>query len=134
MGHAASHEEAQDLVSKSEQLKGLVSRLRSVPGVEGAALVSRDGLPVITDLPPSFDRETFSAMVAAMVGAAETALIEAGRGTPDRVSMENKDTRIIASGVNEQFLLVVSAKRDFDLLAFNKAVASFGAELRTLTA
>ncbi|HEX9815585.1 MAG TPA: roadblock/LC7 domain-containing protein, partial [Candidatus Thermoplasmatota archaeon] len=96
-------------------MRGLLSRLRAINGVDGAALVSRDGLPVVADLPSTFDRETFSAMLAATVGAAETALIEAGRGVPDRIILENQGTRIMAMGVSEQFLLVVSGRGDLNL-------------------
>jgi uncharacterized protein len=122
------------LLSKSEQLKGLLSRLRTVNGVDGAAVVSRDGLPVVVDLPASFDRETFSAMVAAMVGAAETALIEAGRGVPDRIILENKQTRILATGVSDQFLLVVTGRGDLNTEGLRTTIDSLAKELQLLTA
>lgn len=115
-------------------MKGLLSRLRAINGVDGAALVSRDGLPVVADLPPTFDRETFSAMLAATVGAAETALLEAGRGVPDRIVLENKGTRILAMGVSDQFLLVVSGRGDLNLDSVRDAIAALAKELQTLTA
>lgn len=115
-------------------MKGLLSRLRAINGVDGAALVSRDGLPVVADLPATFDRETFSAMLAATVGAAETALIEAGRGVPDRIVLENKGTRIMAMGVSDQFLLVVSGRGDLNLETLKVAIAGLTKELQVLTA
>lgn len=115
-------------------MKGLLSRLRTISGVDGAALISRDGLPVVVDLPSTFDRETFSAMLAATVGAAETAMIEAGRGVPDRIILENKGTRIMAMGVSDQFLLVVSGRGDLNLDNVRAAVAGLAKELQALTA
>ena len=102
--------------------------------MDGAAIVSRDGLPVVVDLPATFDRESFSAMVAAMVGAAETALIEAGRGTPERIIMENAGTRILATGVSDRFLLVVTGRGDLSMDRLSAAIASLSKELQTLTA
>lgn len=110
-------------------MKGLVSRLRGINGVSGAALISRDGLPVVSDLPATYDRETFSAMVAAMVGAAETALIEAGGGIPERVIMDNQSTRVVAMGVSDQFLLVVTGRGDLDLDRLRAAFAAMTKEI-----
>src|SRR5688500_6460447 len=115
-------------------MRGLLSRLRTITGVDGAALVSRDGLPVVADLPPTFDRETFSAMLAATAGAAETALIEAGRGVPERIVLENQGTRILAMGVTDQFLLVVSRRGDLNLESVKAAITALTKELQTLTA
>ncbi len=115
-------------------MRGLLSRLRAISGVDGAALVSRDGLPVVADLPATFDRESFSAMLAATVGAAETAMIEAGRSVPERIILENKGTRILAMGVSDQFLLVVSGRGDLNLDTLKVAIAGLTKELQVLTA
>ncbi|HLE48141.1 MAG TPA: roadblock/LC7 domain-containing protein [Candidatus Thermoplasmatota archaeon] len=96
--------------TKSEQLSAALMALRKRPGVEGSALLSRDGIAVVADLPASYSRETFSAMTAAMLGAAETAMIEIGRNIPDRLILENADTRLIAVGVNDELMLAVLCK------------------------
>ena len=113
--------------TKSEQLTGVLATLRKSPGVEGSALLSRDGIPVVADLPASYSRETFSAMTAAMLGAAETAMIEIGRNVPDRLILENVDTRLVAVGVTNELMLVVVAKTSAPLPDLVKAITT-GAE------
>src|SRR5687768_5062756 len=108
--------------SKSEQLKEILSELRKLPGVEGSAIMSRDGISVVHDLPPAYDRDTFSAMTAAMLGAAETAMIEIGRGTPETVTVENKDSKFLALGVSGELMLVILLKTGTDLNGVGKAI------------
>ncbi|MBI2078094.1 MAG: roadblock/LC7 domain-containing protein [Euryarchaeota archaeon] len=110
--------------TKSEQLSGVLATLRKSPGVEGSALLSRDGIPVVADLPASYSRETFSAMTAAMLGAAETAMIEIGRNVPDRLILENPETRLVALGVNNELMLVVVAKTSAALAEIIKAASA----------
>lgn len=119
--------------TKSELMKEVLGGLRKLPGIEGSAIMSRDGISVVHDLPPAYDRDTFSAMAAAMLGAAETAMIEIGRGTPDRVVVENKDSRFVATGFSGELMLVVLTKSGTDLAALAQGMANAGTRLRDLT-
>lgn len=119
--------------SKSEQLKEVLAGLRKLPGVEGSAVMSRDGISVVHDLPPAYDRDTFSAMTAAMLGAAETAMIEIGRGTPDRVTVENESSKFVAVGVNGDLMLVILLKAGADLNGVGKALETASEQIRKLT-
>jgi predicted regulator of Ras-like GTPase activity (Roadblock/LC7/MglB family) len=105
--------------TKTEQLKTVLGQLRLVQGVEGSILLSRDGITVVHDLPPAYDRDTFSAMSAAMLAAAETAMIEIGRGTPDKVTLENKTTKIVSTGVTGEMMLVVLMAAGADAAGLN---------------
>jgi uncharacterized protein len=119
--------------SKSEQLKEVLSGLRKLPGVEGSAVMSRDGISVVHDLPPAYDRDTFSAMTAAMLGAAETAMIEIGRGTPDKVTVENRDSQFVALGVSGELMLVILLKAGTDSNGVSKALVAASEQIRKLT-
>jgi len=69
--------------------------------------VSRDGLLVASDVPGSIHAESFAALSAAMLGAAEIATSELKNGVPYRVVVEFKDGKMIATGAGPKALLIV---------------------------
>ena len=76
--------------------------------VEASAIISRDGLLMASDFAHrSYDAETFAAMSATMLGAAETATAELEKGIPDRIVVESKEGKLIAVGAGLKALLVV---------------------------
>jgi predicted regulator of Ras-like GTPase activity (Roadblock/LC7/MglB family) len=90
-----------DLIDK------LVSDLKKSGGVEACAAVSRDGLLIKSSLQKEQFAESFAAMSATMLGAAETASTELGKGVPNRVIVESTEGRLIAVGAGPKALLVV---------------------------
>ncbi|MGA9140267.1 MAG: roadblock/LC7 domain-containing protein [Methanocella sp.] len=99
-------------------LKAVLARLRGA-GVDSSAVISRDGVIIESDMPGSpEENESFAAMAAALLGAAETATSELRQGVPRRVIMEMGDRRIIEVGAGPIALLVasVSAGPQFSIL------------------
>ena len=90
-----------DLVDK------LLSDLKTSGGVESCAAVSRDGLLIKSSMQKEQLAESFAAMSATMLGAAETASTELGKGVPNRVIVESTQGRLIAVGAGPKALLVV---------------------------
>jgi uncharacterized protein len=92
----------------SGRLKAVLARLKEA-GIESSAVVRRDGVMIESDMPGSVEEnETFAAMAAAMLGAAETATSELRQGVPRRVIMELGDRRIVEVGAGPVALLVAS--------------------------
>lgn len=98
-----------------EILEKLLSDLKKVGGIEASAVVSRDGLLMASDIPSGIHAETFAAMNATMVGAAETAVSELKKGVPERVIAESKEAKVIATGAGSKALLVVMTGPDAGL-------------------
>ncbi|MCL7411036.1 MAG: roadblock/LC7 domain-containing protein [Methanosarcinaceae archaeon] len=98
-------------------LNKILDDTKKVGGVESAVIVSRDGLLITSNFPSSDSTraETFAAMSATMLGAAETATTELGKGTPDRVIVESEHGKLIATGAGPKALLVVLTKLDAGL-------------------
>ncbi len=94
-------------MTKKEQLDSLLADLRNSGGVEGAAVVSKDGLIIASLLDAGVDSDIFGAMSATMNGAAETAMGELKKGMPDRVLVEAAAGKLIAVGAGENSILVV---------------------------
>ncbi len=59
--------------------------------------------------------DTFAAMSATMFGAAVIAAVEFGKGLPDRVIVETKFGKLIASGAGPIALIIVMARNDSTL-------------------
>jgi hypothetical protein len=89
-----------------EILEKILRDLKSVGDIEVSAVVSRDGLLMASNIPQDVQGETFAAMSATMLGAAETAVSELQKGKPDKVIVESKEGKIIAKGAGPKALLV----------------------------
>ncbi len=90
-----------------ELVDKLISELKKAGGVEACAAVSRDGLLIRSSMQKEQFAESFAAMSATMLGAAETASTELGKGVPNRVIVESAQGRLIAVGAGPKALLVV---------------------------
>src|SRR5688572_13766962 len=75
----------------------------------GAAVVTRDGLPVasLASLPVSDD--SFSAMTAALLGAAEAAMQEWADDRPERATIDGHGLRLEVVGLDNDFFLAVAS-------------------------
>ncbi|KAF5415706.1 MAG: hypothetical protein C5S49_05485 [Candidatus Methanogaster sp.] len=93
--------------STSEMLGKVLADLGKIGDVEASAVATRDGLLMNADMHNMGDSETFVAMSATMLGAAETAAIELGKGVPNRVIVESDDGKLICMGAGPKALLVV---------------------------
>ncbi len=88
-------------------LEKVLTDLRHTGDIEASAIVSRDGLLMASDIHESVHAETFAAMSATMLGAAETAVAELKKGIPDRLIIESKKGKVITTGAGPKALLVV---------------------------
>jgi hypothetical protein len=114
------------MVSLREMLEKVLKDLKSVGDVEAGAVISRDGLLIAADISQNVNAEAFAAMTATMLGAAETATSELGKGVPDRVIVEGKDGKIVATGAGFKALLVVmtTSKANLGLILLEMSRAS----------
>lgn len=95
--------------------------------VEGAALVSPDGLPIAARLPGGMDEERTSAMSAAMLSLGERIGLELSTGTIERLYVEGTNGYGILVGCGEDAVLLVlassSAKLGLLMLEIKRTVA-----------
>lgn len=93
----------------------ILNDLKNVGGVEACAAASRDGLLIHAVMQKKQHAESFAAMSATMLGAAETATTELGKGVPNRVIVESEHGRLIAAGAGPKALLIVLVDSDAGL-------------------
>lgn len=94
-------------MNKSEILSAILRKINGISDVEGAAIVTRDGLLIVSEISSSVDSETFAAMSATMFAAAETALSELKKGGVERVLVESKETKLVLVGAGETAILIL---------------------------
>ncbi|WP_008311182.1 roadblock/LC7 domain-containing protein [Leptolyngbya sp. PCC 6406] len=95
--------------------------------VQGAALVTPDGLPLAATLPGGMDEERVSAMSAAMLSLGERIGSELGRGGIERIFVEGDKGYGILTSCSEDAVFVVladkAAKQGVVMLEIKRAVA-----------
>jgi predicted regulator of Ras-like GTPase activity (Roadblock/LC7/MglB family) len=111
-----------------EKLNALLQNFVSATSdVEGAALVTPDGLPLATSLPGGMDDERVSAMSAAMLSLGERIGSELARGSIDRIYVEgNHGYGILTSCAEDAVFLVLAsraAKLGVLMLEIKRAIA-----------
>jgi uncharacterized protein len=101
--------------------------------VQGAALVSPDGLPLASSLPGTMDEERTSAMSAAMLSLGERIGQELARGNVDKILVEGDNGFGILMGCGEDAVLLVlashTAKQGMLMLDIKKTVSEIKAAL-----
>lgn len=96
-------------MSTLEEMNQILCELNGLSGVNASAIVSRDGLLMASDIPEGLHGETFAAMSATMLGAAETVIGELEKGIPERVIVESNMGKMVATGAGPKALIVVLA-------------------------
>ena len=106
--------------------KTLRSLVSNTPDLEGAAVVSVDGLIVASILPASSDEERVSAMAAALLSLAERTSNELDRGTLDQVYVKGNNGYVVLMSAGDENVLEAiagpSAKLGMVLLEMRRAV------------
>lgn len=80
--------------------------------VQGAALVSPDGLSLATVLPSTFDEERTAAMSASILSLGERISEELSRGVISRILVEGDQGYSILVGCGEEGILLVLASQN----------------------
>ncbi|MBK5308274.1 MAG: roadblock/LC7 domain-containing protein [Frankiaceae bacterium] len=121
--------------SRSDRLdRAIHALLAQTPEIEAAAVVSFDGLPMASALPPSMDEDRVAAMSAALLSLGERAAQGLGRGELSQVYIEGETgTVFLVSADNEAVLVAVAAqgaKAGMMLYEVRRAAAAVAAALR----
>lgn len=102
--------------SRTEQLVDRLRDLQASSGdVEGAAIVSVDGLSMASALPGDVEEDRVSAMSAAMLSLGERISGELGRGTLEQVFIKGERGYVILTSVGEEAVLTVLARPEAKL-------------------
>lgn len=99
------------MLNRADGLKNALDDLmRSSPEIEAAAVVSADGLPMSSNLPPHFDEDRLSAMAAAMLSLGERASESLGRGRLHQVFVEGSSGYVLLMAAGQAVLAAVTRR------------------------
>ncbi len=99
--------------SRTEQLVERLRDLQASSGdIEGAAIVSVDGLSMASALGSGIEEDRVSAMSAAMLSLGERISSELGRGELEQVQVKGQSGYVILTAVGEEAVLTVLARKE----------------------
>lgn len=108
--------------------------VRSSPDIVAAAVVSFDGLPMASALPPDMPEDRLGAMSAALLALGEQAMFSLGRGRLNQVFVEGEHGFVFLMSAEDQAVLAAVATREakigFMLYEMRRTAAAVGAALR----
>jgi len=105
-------------------LESILKEIEGIPGVHDAVLVSRSGMHIAGSVPDGAHTETFVAMFAILLGAAETATSEL-RDHLDTVILELEASRIFIVNNGPKAIFVLRTARDADLAMVRGEIGRF---------
>jgi predicted regulator of Ras-like GTPase activity (Roadblock/LC7/MglB family) len=83
----------------------------ATPDIQGAAIVTPDGLPLASALPGSLNEERVAAMSAAMLSLGERIASELSRGSTDRIFLEGEMGYAILTSCGDDAVFLVMASK-----------------------
>ena len=100
--------------------------LATSPEVEAAAVVSADGLPMASALPPHVEEDRLAAMSAALLTLGERAADNLGKGELAQVLVEGSNGHVIlmSAGANSVLVAVTAREAKAGLILFEMRKAS----------
>lgn len=93
------------------QLEEILQTMESVAGIDNAVIVSRSGMHIAGRVPSGAHTETFVAMSAILLGAAETATTEI-KDKLDHVTIDLFESRILIKTISSRGILVLKMTKD----------------------
>ena len=111
-------------MTENMSVERILDEVRSVPSVYEATVVSRSGMHIAGDTPRGVHLETFVAMSAILLGAAETATSE----LKDRlqfVSVELNRSKMILLSAGNRALLVITSSDDVPTDELAKSMSKY---------
>ncbi len=103
-----------------EAAEHIIDETLKHPGVTGAIIATRDGLPALGSAKIG-DQDVIVAMAAASLAAAETTALEAGAGPVDEVMSICGQSKVRVCGLDNDHLLIVVSMDDEGATAMDSA-------------
>ncbi len=108
-----------------DKYEQILQELIKNSGLEGAVLVSADGLPIASVLKPGTEEDRVAAMSAAILSLGEKVSEELQKGVLEQITIKGQDGYVILTGIGQDAVLTVlasnSAKLGLLLMEIKKA-------------
>ena len=112
--HRGSTRGTRSIMSDVAALESLLKEVKDLDGVNDAVLVSRSGMYTAGSVPEGVFQDTFVAMFAILLGAAETATSEL-KDRIDTVVLNLEQSRIVVVNDGPKAIFVLRTRKDVDI-------------------
>lgn len=105
--------------TRGNTLEGVLNELQgSIPEIEACAIVSVEGLPIVSALPTDVDEAKVAAMTAAMLTLGEKAAMELCKGNLEQVNIKgvNGWLLVVQAGLNACITVSTTANAKLGLI------------------
>lgn len=105
--------------TRGETLESVLNELQgNIPEIEAAAIVSVEGLPIVSALPADVDEAKLAAITAAMLTLGEKASVELGKGELEQVNVKGVDgwVLVVQAGLNACLTVSTTASAKIGLV------------------
>jgi len=102
-------------------LESLLKEVKNLDGVHEAVLVSRSGMYIAGSVPEGVFQDTFVAMFAILLGAAETATSEL-KDRIDTVVLNLEQSRIVVINDGPKAIFVLRTGKDVDIASVKSSL------------
>jgi predicted regulator of Ras-like GTPase activity (Roadblock/LC7/MglB family) len=102
-------------VAEREDLAAILERLRGTNGVVASTVISRDGIPLASDLPEKVDREMLALRTAFMQGIGELVMESVEDEAARTVIIVADEHYISTTPIDDSSILVVVLDRNVDV-------------------
>jgi len=100
---------------RRNRIKKILKKLKSMSEIKAAAVVSSEGLPIISYLPTSINEIKISAITATLLSLAEKCVIEMKRGIFEQLVIRGSDGYFIVQQAGNYVVLAVNTTNDAKL-------------------
>ncbi|MBR9707002.1 MAG: response regulator [Candidatus Diapherotrites archaeon] len=112
--------------SKKTKLNSLLNDLSKSREIVNSVIVSVDGFPIASDLKDANETQVLSAEVAAVMGAADSAIYGLKKGGAEEVLIKGNKLKLVTIGVSKDAYLAVLSTPESNDEEILKRVESFG--------
>ncbi len=121
------------MVNVEEMVKGVFEEIkREVPGVKGVVLASPDGLPIVSDVESTDQKNRLSAMVSALAALARRMGPELKTGDFEGISVDFSDGRIFCYAIEDVAILAIATRKDINLGMLNLVVPGAISKIKSI--
>lgn len=103
-------------------IRSVLDEIKAMEHVSGVSLISRGGLYILGDAPKGVHQETFAAMSAIMLGAAETTSTEMKDNLKSlQIKLNERDLLLLSAGSRYLLTITTDGKGENDKIAKHAA-------------
>jgi len=109
-------------MSELSHIRNVLEEIKTMEHVLGVSLISRGGLFILGDAPKGVHQETYAAMSAIMLGAAETTSTEMKESLKNlQIKLNERDLIILSAGSRYMLAITVDGNGENDNIAKHAA-------------